>query len=111
MQKVHSLWVYFTLEGVIENGSIFKSWTHTSGHFYIGVTTPSPPPPRPDRRDKRTYLLNNVFWEAVEDRTFGVQQILAGSARGAPDLQVFPDLVLAEPDKAVGQQVVHIHTL
>ena len=43
MQKVHSLWVYFTPEGVIENGPIFKSRTHTSGHFYIGVTTPPPP--------------------------------------------------------------------
>ena len=27
----------FTAEGVIQNGSIFKSRTHTSGHFDIGV--------------------------------------------------------------------------
>ena len=25
MQRVHSIWVYFTLEGVIQNGSILKS--------------------------------------------------------------------------------------
>ena len=39
-QRVHSLWVCFTPEGVIQNGSIFKSWTHTSGHFNIGVAPP-----------------------------------------------------------------------
>ena len=42
MQRVHSLWVCLTLEGVIENGSTFKSWTHTSWHSYFGV---APPPP------------------------------------------------------------------
>ena len=40
MQRVHSIWVYFTLEGVIQNGSILKSRTHTTGHFYIGVAPP-----------------------------------------------------------------------
>ena len=35
MQGVCSLWVCFTPEGVIQNGSIFKSRTHTSGHFDI----------------------------------------------------------------------------
>ena len=33
MQRVHSLRVCFTPEGVIQNGSIFKSRTHTSGYF------------------------------------------------------------------------------
>ena len=27
----------FTTQGLIQNGSIFKYQTHTSGHFYIGV--------------------------------------------------------------------------
>ena len=37
MQRVHSLWVCFTPEGVIQKGSIVKSRTHTSWHFDIGV--------------------------------------------------------------------------
>ena len=32
--------VCFTLEGVIQNGSIFKSWTHTSRHFDSGIAPP-----------------------------------------------------------------------
>ena len=40
MQRVHSLWVCFTPEGVIQNGSIFKSRAHISRHFYIGVAPP-----------------------------------------------------------------------
>ena len=46
MHRVHSLWVCFTPDGVIQNGYIFKSRTHTSGHFDIGVT-PSPRAPTP----------------------------------------------------------------
>ena len=48
MQRVHSLWVCFTPEGVIQKGSIVKSRTHTSGHLDIGVAPPgtrvTPPP-------------------------------------------------------------------
>ena len=39
-QRVHSLWVCFTPDGVIQSGYIFKSLTHTSRHFDIGVAPP-----------------------------------------------------------------------
>ena len=32
---------WFTTGGVLQNGSILKSWTHTSGHFDIGVANGS----------------------------------------------------------------------
>ena len=31
------IWVCFTSKGVIQNGSIFRYPTHTSGHFHTGI--------------------------------------------------------------------------
>ena len=40
MQRIPSIWVYFTTQGVIQNGSVFRYQTHTSGRLYIGVAPP-----------------------------------------------------------------------
>ena len=37
MQRIPSIWVCFTTQGFIQNWSVFRYQTHTSGHFYIGV--------------------------------------------------------------------------
>ena len=42
MQRIPSIWVCFTTQGVIQNGSVFRYQTPTSGRLYIGV---APPPP------------------------------------------------------------------
>ena len=57
MQRVHSLWVCFTPEGVIQNGSIFKSRTHTSGHFLYWSHPPLPPPPGKRAQRQKIYIL------------------------------------------------------
>ena len=41
MQRIPSIWVCFTTQGVIQNGSVFRPRTHASGHFILE----SPPPP------------------------------------------------------------------
>ena len=45
MQRIPSIWVCFTTQGVIQNGSVFRYQTHTSGHFYIGVAPGGLDPP------------------------------------------------------------------
>ena len=40
MQRIPSIWVCFTTQSVIQNGSVFRYQTHTSGHLYIGGAPP-----------------------------------------------------------------------
>ena len=42
VQRITSTWVCFTTQTVIQNGSVFRYQTHTSGHLYIGVAPPGP---------------------------------------------------------------------
>ena len=49
MQRIASIWVCFTTQSVIQNGSVFRYQTHTSGHLYIGVAPPPPPRVLPTR--------------------------------------------------------------
>ena len=45
MQRIPSILVCFTTQGVIQNGSVFRYQTHTSGHFFYILESPPPPPP------------------------------------------------------------------
>ena len=43
MQRNPSIWVCFFTYGVLQNGYILRTPTHTSGHFSTGVAPPPPP--------------------------------------------------------------------
>ena len=62
MQRIPSIWVCFTTQGVIQNGFVFRYQTHTPRHFIL-ESPPPPTHPSPSRAPPHSGLLS--YWHRI----------------------------------------------